>query len=241
LELLKKILLRKRKKIIFDLIYFGNNDNIRNIFELHQKFVEKQKNYELIDINFKKLIQNLIDFYTDYNVKKLIELKKYYNEKENLFWTSREELKNGKNNLNEKIYKTGINLIKNKKLSIEEIVYFVTNDEYYNNENYILSEKRDLVIFENWELSEKNIDSFAKLKPWEIFKKKIEELYKIIINKIEKLDDIDILFKFFPIDKLNEQFIGFLLNRLIQLDDYTYLYRKDRQKLFKNINHICSF
>jgi hypothetical protein len=123
-------------------------------------------------------------------------------------------------------------------------------DKYYTDNDYANTKKRDVEIFKNfWNLSEENIREFIKLKPWIIFKNKIKEFYQIFITKIEKLDDIDIIFRLFPFvsnpenkEFLNQNyFFELILNKLKSTDDYSYIgtYR-DKTILFKNLNLIYS-
>jgi len=247
-EIIADNLKKKNQKITFDLPRPTSNDNIKNIFDIHQKINEKQKNCDLINIDTKKLINNLINFNKDYNVRKLIDLKKYYFKQESIFYKFLNKFfgsRESNDELVKIIHQTGINLSKEKKLKNSDIIYFVLNDKFYSNDDYSKFDGRDLNVFENsWELSESNIEEFVEMKPWKIFENKIDKLYQIFINKVEKLDDIDILFRLFPFDKSvglkkENKFIDLLLKKINNIEDYSYIgTKKDKTKLFNNCNFI---
>ena len=117
-EIIAENLKKRNESITFDLPQPDRNDDIKKIFEIHQKINEKQKYYDLINISWEKLIDELIKFNKDYDVKKLIDLKKFYFENKSIFrkilckifvsWSN--------NELVEIIHQTGINLSIEKKL-----------------------------------------------------------------------------------------------------------------------------
>ena len=202
-EIIADNLKKENQKIIFDLPGPSKNDNIKNIFEILQRINEKLKNCDFINIESDKLIGNLINFNKDEDVRKLIDLKRFYSGEKSMFKKLFNKFFGSfqNNELVEIIHQTGINLSRKKKLENSEIIYFILNDDYYINNDYYKSNKRDLEVFENsWELSDIN-EEFVEKKIWKIFEFKLEKLYKIFINKVEKLDDIDLLFRLFPFDK----------------------------------------
>ena len=242
---------RNLKNIQFELQL--NVKDIKSFYEMHRQIIEKQKKYDLIIIDFKRIINNLIENHECYeNIKIYIDLKKYYFEQntasQQLFIDIFDDDK--KKKLEDIIHNKLISLIKLKRLTNSEVLDFMQKDKYYTDNDYANTKKRDIEIFKNfWNLSEENIREFIKLKPWIIFKNKIKEFYQIFITKIEKLDDIDIIFRLFPFvsnpenkEFLNQNyFFELILNKLKSTDDYSYIgtYR-DKTILFKNLNLIYS-
>ena len=106
-------------------------------------------------------------------------------------------------------------------------------------EKYDEHSKRDPYVFNCFDIYDKNeegFEDFIKLKMYQKFPKKANKFYQIFINKMNYLDDLNILFKLFPKDELDSEFIELLLERIQKIQDFTYMdSNKDPIQLYENI------
>ena len=116
----------------------------------------------------------------------------------------------------------GLNLIKNKKMNIEEIIKFISKrDIYYYDQKFKKSKKNDPIIMEYIEITDvdpnylKNIEFIKKYSLIDLFlnsnDKKEKKFYSIILNKVRKIKDLESIFNIFQMKRINQGFT-FLIN-----------------------------
>ena len=130
----------------------------------------------------------------------------------------------------EKVHTKGINLIKDKKMNVEEIIAFIQLNQYYCNPHFKEKGKNDPVIMEYIQITDvdpnylKNIELIKKNNLIDIFiDSKVEnEFYSIILKQIRKIKDFNIIFMIFPLKKINKRFT-FLINSKMEKLIFTIL------------------
>ena len=195
----------------------SERDDIDSIFNLQKSILEKDKDNRLknkIIINFESISYKLIEGNRKAgNYQKLIKLKPIIN---NLIENGK-EIKSLINNFYEAIHDTGISLALQGRFSNKEIIDFIKNDIYYTSNKYWQSSKRDPNVFLHFDILDENgegIKDFIELKLYEKFENKKKILYKIFIGKLRDFDNLNILFKLFPKENLDNEFIELLIYKL---------------------------
>ena len=122
----------------------------------------------------------------------------------------------------DRVHMKGLNLIKNKKMNIEEIIKFISKqDIYYYDQKFKKSKKNDPIIMEYIEITDvdpnylKNIEFIKKYALIDLFlnsnDKKEKKFYSIILNKVRKIKDLESIFNIFQMKRINQGFT-FLIN-----------------------------
>ena len=122
----------------------------------------------------------------------------------------------------DRVHMKGLNLIKNKKMNIEEIIKFISKqDIYYYDQKFKKSKKNDPIIMEYIEITDvdpnylKNIEFIKKYALIDLFLnsngKKEKKFYSIILNKVRKIKDLESIFNIFQMKRINQGFT-FLIN-----------------------------
>ena len=234
------------------LLNLGNlskeDDDIDVIYKLLSQilFISKKKTYKIIDL--KKLFNNMIDFYKDKNLNKfcqlhnIVGLLKIYN-------ISTKSIEIFYNILHQK----GMELIKNKILTNEEIFNFIFfQDIYYFNPIFKNSNNRDPEIFRYISITDidknylENIKKIKENKLWSLFSEQNSKMkfYGIILEQMKKLKDFKSIFDIFPIREIDTNFV-YLINAKINGLRYEILGEEDKNynlyfKIFDNW-FICNY
>ena len=224
-----------------------DEDNIDNIYNLLKSIYSliKDKNYKIIDLE--EIFDCLVNSYSNRNLKDFCKLH-------NIVGMLKSQGINSP--IIEKFYKKihikGINLIIQKKLDTEEIIYFIIcQDPYYYNPYYKNDINRDPNIFNYIPItnSDENYLRYIYLikenQLWKIFYEsdiniKIK-FYIILLNQMKKLEDINSIFMIFPIKFIDKDFT-LLLNEKIGKIKNTILEKKDKDyDLYFYIFDNCLF
>ena len=206
--------------------------NIEEINKLLTSIFEftKNKNYNII--NLEEIFDILVNFYINKPLDEFCKLEKII-----VLLKSQKINEKIIENFYNKFHNRGLNLIKNNKLKIEEIINFLTEqDIYYKNPIYKNNENRDPIIFKYIPITDVNkdyllnIELIKKYKLYELFSESNDNLktkfYKEVIDQIKKIKDFKSIFEIFPIKSINKDF-NFLLNGKFRDIIYTILDEKE--------------
>ncbi len=216
---------------------------IKNITEILD--LTKKKDYKIINLD--EIFESLKNLYSDKSLEELCKLKKL---------ADLCQTKNVKQSILESYYSLihnkGINLIKQRQLTTEEIIYFIKNqDVYYYKDIFKKNKLRDPVIFKYIPITSKegeennylhNIELYKNNKLWELYNEyseSQEKFFNIILDQMENLKDYKGIFEIFPIEFINYKFT-LLINGRVQENMYTLLDEKeeDYELLFDVFTHL---
>ena len=164
------------------LILIKNEDNLNAIYDQIKDIISFEQNSKHFFVNFSPhLIENYINLFDNIDLEKLISLSK-------LIILLQKELPkfNIKNNIDEIIHRTAINLSKEKKLKNMEILNFIEKNIYYKEKIYKNTNYRSVEILSGIEIASINdefLNKWKKLKFFTIFQSQRE----FFINKVCKL------------------------------------------------------
>ena len=178
-------------------------DKIDDIYNLLSQIIvlTSKKNYKII--NFDEISEGLVDLYRNKSLEEICKLDK-------IMALLKQKIKGetliGFYNL---IHKKGLHLIKNDKLTIEQIMNFMmAQDIFYYNPLYKNSDNRDPSIFNYIPITDKNkdyldnIESIKKYRLWNLYEdshyKMQDEFHKILLGQMIKIRDFKGLFDIFP-------------------------------------------
>lgn len=195
--------------------------------------------YKIID--FDEIFENIIDFFSNKSLNEFCQLnriafllKKSNSKKINIYY--------------DKVHQKGMDLIKNNKLSTEEIVNFIfSQDIFYYDLDFKNNNNRDPLIFKYIPITDidKNyLNNIKLLKDNSLYflyfnsdfhlKKKF---YKVIIAQIKKIKDFASIFSLFPLKYIDRD-LTFELNSKLKDLIYTILDEKDNNLLFEIFDNI---
>ena len=205
----------------------------------------KKKDYKLI--NLEEIFESLNNMYSNKSLDELCKL----NELADLLKT--QNIKQSTlENYYSSIHLKGINLIKNRQLNTEEIIFFIQKqDVYYYKDNFKKSNLRDPIIFKYIPITPKegnekvylqNIELFKKNKLWELYTEYCDSqtnFFKVILEQIENLKDFKSIFEIFPFKYINQSFT-LLIDGKVKEIMYTLLDDKeeDYELLFEVFTNI---
>ena len=208
----------------------SNDDNTELILEYLSSIVENCKNKDYLILNYEKIFLDFYNLYSDKSLEELCQLKKLINlfDEKNIYPQVLENYYN-------QIHQKGMNLIKDKKLSIPKIINFIKKqDVYYIEEKYKNSVNRDPSIFKYiniLDFNKKIIELFHKNKIITLFNNsysKLIQFYEAFLSQINKIKDFECLFKLFPESSINKTFIE-LINK-----KYNHLIKRNFKEEIKN-------
>ena len=216
-----------------------NEEDIDKIYVLlstiKQYSKEKKYKYEIIDNN--KIFEILLIYYSNKSIEDLCKLRNI------LQLTSKENESYNKNqqNLDDKIHDMGINLIRNKKLTSDKIIFFITEqDAYYFQKEINDIKKKNPEILRNIPITNveenylENIELMKDKKLWKIIVESKEEIKikfcEVLLEQIKNVNDLKSIFDIFPIDEINKSFTG-LINKKMQEIKYIILDKKKSMKI----------
>ena len=200
-----------------------DNDNLVEMKELLSIYLKKEANnksgIQIFDI--KELINSLNNFYEkNWNLNNLIKVKDIIRLIDDI--NKDIDISDIQKSNNESIHDVGIYLSL-KNYNNEEILEFIQNDIFYNDDAYEESPKRNPKVFDKFNIHDdkkKGFNSFKELKIWERFIGKYQkQLFQIFIDKITCLNDLNILFDLFNKDKLETEFINILIKKIDSIKD----------------------
>ena len=236
LEKNAKLFSNKEKNYLLSLLNLRLDNNIDvNIEEINKlltSIFEFTKNKKYNIINLEEIFDILVNFYINKPLDEFCKLEK-------IIVLLKNQKINGKiiDNFYKIFHNRGLNLIKNNKLKMEEIINFLTEqDIYYKNPIYKNNENRDPIIFKYIPITDVNkdyllnIELIKKYKLYELFSESNDNLktkfYKEVIDQIKKIKDFKSIFEIFPIKSINKDF-NFLLNGKFRDIIYTILDEKE--------------
>ena len=133
---------KNNQKQINNYLFLPNinkEDNIELIIEYLSSIVEKCKTRNYLILNYDNLFTQFCNLYSDKTIEELCMLKKIINlfDEKNIYPEIIENYYN-------KIHQKGMNLIRNRKLSVPEIINFIKKqDIYYIEDKYKNNDNRD--------------------------------------------------------------------------------------------------
>ena len=215
IKILEKYKLKKSKfQIIINYNEFEDDINIHNILALLMDIVKISEDNSCYLINYEELFTYLnnklsskdINIY--FQLKFLIPIFEQYKVKNiEVFYDN--------------FHMKGINLIENHKMTIEEIINFITfQDIYYYSPSPKFRNlgKNDPKIMEYIEITDidknylKTIEIIKKNKLYNLFidTKKEREFYSVLLAKVHKIKDFQSIFNIFPFQTINEIFTSMI-------------------------------
>ena len=219
----------------------NNNDDINTIYLLVNDIINKSKEINLKIINLENLFINLLNFAYFKDLKELCKLHNFVK-----FIAKERKIIN---NFYQKIHEKGMTLIRNNKLTTEEIFTFImTQDYYYYDPINNKSNFRDPEIFAFIPITKRKKDDNEYLKNIEIIKKnRLFELFsessykvlkrfqEILLEQMTTMSDLKSIFDIFP-HKLIDQGFTFLINGIVHKLQYTLLDEEnEKQKILFEI------
>ena len=209
----------------------NDKDVIDDVYILINEIMNKTKDNKYNIINIEDLFDNLLNFAYYKDLKELYKLNKFVP-----FITKERKGQNLINNFYKKIHEKGMNLIRNNKLTTDEIFNFIMKqDLFYCNPINCKSYFRDPEIFKYIPLIKrkkddneylKNIEIIKNNKLFEIFSEQSYSVQKrfqeIILEQMKKMSDLKSVFDIFP-RKFIDQGFTFLINGIVDKLKYTIL------------------
>ena len=197
-------------------------DDLSNIFSLMEAFKSFTilVNEDMILIKYSSLIiEKYCKFYDEINVEKLIILKNIVEAIKQI-----DKKFDCKCNLDEKIHRTGLELVKNGKIKNIEILKFIKADIFYLDKNYVKKMYRPLEILDGIDISiieDKNkfFKTWNTINFYPMFEPQFEDFLKKISSLITEMKDFGYLFKFYQIDQENpkKEVIKAMQNKFIEM------------------------
>lgn len=223
----------------------NNKININEVYNIIKEIIDQTHKQKIENniINIKVIIKNLLDIAAFKDLNELCVMLKFLP-----FLENREKAIIGKN-LYDKIHVKGMNLIKEKKLTTEEIFKFITSqDVYYFENTYNNSQYRDPEIFKYIPITKgnqgdeeylNNINIIKNKKLFELFSARSQqikdEFYNILLNQMKKIIDFKSIFDIFPKQSIDSNFISLINGRIDKLK-YTILDEaKENEKIIYDI------
>ena len=228
---------------------FNDKDDIDSIFILLSDIVKllEKKNYKIL--NYEEIFENLLNVFSN---KELNELCKIHNII-HLLKNEKIDRKVIEKFYNE-VHQKGLYSIKNKELKSEDIIKFLTTQDYfYFSPNFARSDNRDPEIFKYITITDEdpnylvNIKLIKDNKLYNMFsenRKMQTKFYKILLDQMKKVIDFKSLFDIFPLNSINNEFTP-LINQKFKEIIYTAL-DIEPEKLFEifdnwlKINYNCN-
>ena len=224
--------------------YDANFDDIKKlILELIK--ISKQNKSKIID--FEQLIIDLINFYSNKTLEDFLKIRELADKLESEELMDEDYVEKYK----KLVHKKGVKLIQEHKMSIEEIMEFIFNqDEYYFKKEY--KNKIDPNIFKYISITDEdknyleNIQVLKKRKVWELFDKcsdaKKIGFYEAFLDQIKKILELKNIFELFPDDVIDKNF-NKLIGSKIQEISLTILDEKEENftQIFDIIKIYISF
>ncbi len=221
----------------------NDKDNIKDIFDLLSKVIKLTEETKYNIISFEEIFKLLINFYSNKSLDDLCKLEMFVSLQKKLNNENIEYFYNV-------IHKKGMELIKNKKLKVEEIINFMKKkDYYYKEERFIDNKNRDPTIFKYIPITDDdkdystNIKLIKQNKLWELFSSKYlkENFYEVILEQMKKIRDFKSIFEIFPresikydfIIKINEKFTN-IFNKILDEKEENY------DLIYKIIDNLLS-
>ena len=196
----------------------NDDDKIKDIFELIPDLMKINDTFEFKKvIDFEKLYESLINFYFSKSMNEFADLKIIIDalKSVNLIQGKDVDL------FYRRLHHKGLNMIENKTMKIDEIIFFIYNqDIYYYDSKFKTSYLRDPTIFKHIGITEKdknyllNIEKLKENKIWELFKGSTEEMkknfYYSFLDQITLITDFKNIFELFPIDSIDITFLNLI-------------------------------
>ena len=238
------------KNYLLTLSDLENDEQIDNINEVLIKIFDT-KDYRIFKIlNFQKIFEDLYYLYLNKPLNELCKLYKI----ENIFKKQNIRISNIEN-FYKSIHEKGIQLIKEKKMNINEIINFIYNqDIYYYDSNYKNDTLRDPKIFsyisitDSYKNNRINIEILKKYKIWDLFSESKynikKQFYESFLCQIEKFKDLKYIFELFSFENISKDFIDLIKEKANKII-YTILDEKEDQyeilfEILKNLV-ICNY
>ena len=200
----------------------NNEDKIDDIYELIPKLITINNVNEFKKIiDFDKLCRDLINFYSSKSLNEFAELKKIIDilNSENIIE------KNYVEYYQMKLHNQGLREISNTKMKIEDIIFFIYNqDIYYYDSRFKRDPLRDPNLFRyicitNKDINYKlNIEKLRENKIWELFRDSNEDMkkkfYFSFLDQIKSIVDFKNIFEIFPNEVIDLFFLNIIANDL---------------------------
>ncbi len=110
------------------------------------------------------------------------------------------------------------------------------------NDRFDSHSKRNPDVFTFFDIHDEKKEGFSKFVELKLYSKfiknKIGKFYKIFINQLRNLDDLNVLFELFPKEQLDTEFLKELLDKIPKLLDLGK--NEDKNKLLENMFAIIS-
>ena len=224
------------------------DDDINEIYNLLSQIIVKTNNRNYKIINFDEISEGLIDLYRNKSLEEICKLDK-------IFGLLKTQKIKGETSIKfyNLIHNKGLYLIKNDKLTIEQIINFMTaQDIFYYNPIYKNSDNRDPIIFNYIPITDlnkdylANIDLIKKYRLWDLYEDSNDQLQKkfheILLGQMSKIRDFKGLFDIFPIKQIKKDF-ALLINGKIKELIYTVLEEKEENFniIFEIFNYILIY
>ena len=182
----------KKKKINIDEIIGIETNSLEEIKKIHELLLQKEKdnNYELIE--FEMIIMQHINYFQNIDLKNLFIIKEMIKNHEKYL----KGLNNLSININYTIKDTTFHLINQKSLSSREIIDIILN---VGIKVFEFKEQEIFYSINIYDLNETDISQFYKL--WDLIfgnQHLTHVLIRIIISKIQILNDFGFIFKLIP-------------------------------------------
>ena len=181
------------------------NEDIDNIISVLSEIIKLTEDKKNKILNCNSIFESMLTSFENRELNDILKLYKLFNITE-----IKEYLQIRFYDI---IHQNGLNLIKNKKLKLEEIrTFLLEQDIYYYHNDYESSEKRDPEIFKYIPITDDDdnyldyIKLIKKHNLWRIFlknNKTKDKFYQIISEQMKKIIDFKNLFDIFPIDQID--------------------------------------
>ena len=223
----------RNENIIVNLnnVEINNEMNIDNIIKFLDEIIQlgEEKSYHLI--NYEELFSSLVNKYYSKDINSFSDLCNYF-KLHCLIPIIQKHTQTLKTDIfYDKIHSKGMNLVKNKKMNTVQIISFIiSQDIYYYNPEFRINGKNDPSIMEYISITDddpnymENIELIKKSDLINFFLDSIveNEFYEVILKKIKKIKDFQIIFYIFPFKNINEKFTV-MINAKMEEIKYTYL------------------
>jgi len=197
-------------------------DDLNSIFSLIERLkdftININEDMKLIKYS-SLIIEKYSEFYEEIEIDKLFVLKYIVENIKHI-----DPKFDCKCNLDEKIHKTGLKLIKNRKMKNIQVLGFIKRDIYYMDKNYNKKKYRPLEILDGIDISliedKKNFfKSWNIINFYPMFDSQFEDFSKKISSLITEMKDFGYLFKLFQIDQEEprKEAIKAMQNRFIEI------------------------
>ena len=186
----------------------AKDDNINKIFikynSINNKLISQQKKYSLLKIE--DIFDQMVDIYINKNnLEEYLLLKDFIDDK------NQKIEPNTFVKYYNKIHDTGMRLIKDNKMTAEQIIKFIKNQDIYysNSKQYYGSFKRDPEIFSYLKITDKkNIQLIKDNKLYKLYDKSSFEMkvrFSLEITKqVKTFNDMDYVFEIFSDDYITD-------------------------------------